>query len=176
MENIKKFFQTNYSEVSAIFRDFVYIFALFHEASFTGSAGTSYKIFGSGIEYGGAVYFFWFLLNMLFSFFYNILYAKKLDLTSFWYYFFAWLAILQYGLQTAKDYQELGEDRDRWWALGNIETLGNTPRDPVAAEPIHWALVELFTYVLVIVDFVYCFRLLKWQSPNPAYENLRPDI
>jgi len=147
----------------ALLRDFIVLVFLFFETSFTGSAGTSYKFFT--LSYGAAVYFFYFLVNFIISLCYNIPalhpnVSRRADFTSFWYYFFAWLAIYQYGRQTAIDYKELGDYRDIWWVFNNIQTMGNNPTGTVAAEPIHWAMAELFAYVLVVQDFVYNFRKL----------------
>ena len=131
------------------------------EMSFTGSAGTTYKFLD--VPYGAIVYFFWITMNMTISLVYNVvaLHKKnrlKADFTSFWYYFFAWLALYQYGRQTAIDYKELGDYHDIWWVFSNIQTMGNDPLAKVAAEPIHWAITELFIYVLIVQDFVYCFK------------------
>lgn len=154
----------NTTLIISLLRDFIFIFLLFFETSFTGSAGTTYKIYG--ISYGAAVYFLWFTFNMLISLGYNILALHRFsrikpDFTSFWYYAFASLAIYQYGRQTAIDYQELGDYRNIWSAFSNIQTMGNNPTEPVPAEPIHWAMTELFVYVLVIQDFIYCFKKLQ---------------
>ena len=151
------------SSVLALSRDVVFIFLLFLETSFTGSAGTTYNFLD--VPYGAVVYFVWITINMVISFIYNILalhrnVTRQADFTSFWYYFFAWLALYQYGRQTAIDYKELGDYHDIWWVFSNIQTMGNDPLAKVAAEPIHWALTELFIYVLIVQDFVYCFRRL----------------
>lgn len=151
------------SSVLALARDVVFIFFLFLETSFTGSAGTTYNFLG--VPYGAVVYFVWITINMIISFIYNILalhrnVTRQADFTSFWYYFFAWLALYQYGRQTAIDYKELGDYHDIWWVFSNIQTMGNDPLAKVAAEPIHWAMTELFIYVLIVQDFVYCFRRL----------------
>lgn len=150
--------------ILALLRDFLFLCLLFFETSFTGSAGTSYK-FATGVPYGGTVYFVYFLINAIISLCYNILalhrnVTRQADFTSFWYYFFAWLALYQYGRQTAIDYKELGDYHDIWWVFSNIQTMGNDPLAKVAAEPIHWAMTELFIYVLIVQDFVYCFRRL----------------
>lgn len=151
------------SSVLALSRDVVFIFLLFLETSFTGSAGTTYNFLG--VPYGAVVYFVWITINMIISFVYNIIalhrnVTRQADFTSFWYYFFAWLALYQYGRQTAIDYKELGDYHDIWWVFSNIQTMGNDPLAKVAAEPIHWAMTELFIYVLIVQDFVYCFRRL----------------
>lgn len=154
----------NLVQLLPLLRDFIFIFFLFFESSFTGSGGTSYKFFD--LSYGGELYFFWFLINTIISFSYNVMAlhrqsTRKSDFTSFFYYFFSWLAVYQYGRQTAIDYQELGVNRNLWWALSNIETLGNSPSAYVESEPVHWAMVELFVYSLVIQDFIYCFRFIQ---------------
>ena len=152
------------SNVLPLVRDVVFIFLLFLETSFTGSAGTSYNFLG--VPYGAVVYFVWITINMIISLLYNVIALHKdnvklkADFTSFWYYFFAWLALYQYGRQTAIDYQESGNYHDIWWVFSNIQTMGNDPLAKVAAEPIHWAMTELFIYVLIVQDFVYCFKRL----------------
>ena len=107
-------------------RDFLFLLFLFFETSFTGSGGTSYKFFS--LSYGAEVYFFWFLVNMVISFIYNVMAMhrqsrRKADFTSFLYYFFAWLAVYQYGRQTAIDYQELGTNRNLW-CIGKRTNFG----------------------------------------------------
>lgn len=164
----------------AIVRDIIFIFILFFEASFTGSAGTHYRslcigsVFGTpceggnGARYGGEVYFWWMLINILITIIRNVVTAfptinwGTFDLTSFWLYLFPWIAVVQYGSFISIDYHQLGYDEDEynfWAVLKNISTLGNNPYDPIASEAIHWALVELFAYIFIVLDFVYCFNI-----------------
>ena len=57
------------SSVLALARDVVFIFLLFLETSFTGSAGTTYNFLG--VPYGAVVYFVWITINMIISFIYT---------------------------------------------------------------------------------------------------------
>jgi len=132
--------------------DFIFLIFILGEASFTGSAGTSYYIEINETKHtmAGDWYFIWFVtVASIQVFFCNY---KTAPATCFLHAFGA-IFIAQYGTFTALDYHELNGTDITWWdSLKDISTMGNIPRAYVPSEAIHWAIVEAVVITLVIVD------------------------
>lgn len=149
-----------------IVRDLVLIVLVFIEGSFTNSAGRHYA-FGDSEGVGGFI-FVWLCANVGLSALRNVFSCcfssllGEFDMTSFLLYLFSLVAVAQYAHFIDLDYKELGngDDKGFWATLNSIRTLGNEPQQPVDAEAISWALVELFVYTLVVLDLVWCVRCL----------------
>lgn len=148
-----------------VLRDFVMVYLVFIEGSFTNSSGRHYA-FGDFENVGGFI-FGWLCANFILGLLRNIgcIFFRTLgafDPTSTLLYLFAFVAVWQYAHFINLDYVELGEGEDVgfWETLNAIKTLGNHPRQFVEAEAISWAMVEMFVYIMIVADFVYCVFLL----------------
>lgn len=146
--------------------DFVFLCFIFGEASFTGSAGTNYYIEIDGVKHGmaGDWYFIWFVSVAAAQLFFC---NYKTAPVTFFLHVMAAVFVAQFGMFTNQDYLELNGTDVGWWAtLKDVSTMGNTPREFVPAEAIHWAMVEAVVIVLVIIDA--CVQLLF--TPNNFYQ------
>jgi len=165
--------------VAPLVRDLVLIVNAFIEGSFTGSAGTGYGYGQNTLRNVGGFIFVWLCVNTGISLLWNawlISNSRPFDTTSLLLYAFSVTAVAQYGKFIDLDYVEEGQGREIgfWNTLNNIQTLGNTPQDPVSAEAISWALVEMFVYTLVIIDFVYSMHFVgRIFLPTSSYKNGR---
>jgi hypothetical protein len=133
------------------------------EGSFIGTAGTSYK-YTWGDPYGGQLYFWWCVIAMLIQVGVNIMavrYSQSIDVLSFCCALVGFVAVAHHGYMTEQDYLELNQSKGFWEVLNTIPTMGNTPSEPVAAEAIHWAMVEMFVMVFVTIDALYCISQLQ---------------
>ena len=134
--------------------DLVFLGFILGEASFTGSAGTSYyvSVEGPDLMIRGDWYFIWFVsVASIQLFFCNY----KTAPATFFLHLAGAIFVAQYGMFTAQDYFELNGTDIGWWAtLKDISTMGNVPRAYVPSEAIHWAIVEAVVIVLVIIDAV----------------------
>ena len=133
------------------------------EGSFIGTAGTSYK-YSWGDPYGGQLYLWWSVAAMTVHLCLNIIaarYRQPIDVLSFCCALVSFVAVVHHGFMTEQDYLELNQSKGFWEVLKNIPTMGNTPSEPVPAEAIHWAMVEMFVMVFVTIDALYCILQLQ---------------
>ena len=155
--------------VGGVLRGLPLLFLMIGESSFAGSAGTQYYLDKKGTVRIGLLLFWYLFVAAILSGLLNIvrifLGPKALgsvDLTSTMLYGFAASAVASYGRFISLDYVEAGVTdpnvQTMWGVLQSISTLGNEPRSTVPAEAISWALVEMFAYLLVLLDTTYCLR------------------